>query len=53
MRLHECIFWRFKGEKSYRFGYPSDAGRGLIRMGFWNGDFTHGPIVDATEIETR
>ncbi len=46
-------YWRFKGEKAYRFGYATDAGRGLLRMGYWNGDDSHGPIVDPQDIEIR
>lgn len=52
MRLGIC-YWRFKGELAYRFGYVTEAGRGLYRMGFWNGDTSHGPIVDPEDIEVR
>ncbi|MCK9571593.1 hypothetical protein M0R72_21765 [Candidatus Pacearchaeota archaeon] len=52
MRTGQC-YWRFRGEKAYRYGYATEAGRGLYRMGLWNGDDSHGPIVDPYEIECR
>jgi len=27
------IYWRFKGEKAYRYGYPVRDKNGLVRMG--------------------
>ena len=47
------VYWRFKGEKSYRYGYPTQEKGGLVRMGRWNGDTTGGNIVDLKEIEIR
>lgn len=52
MRTGIC-YWRFKGEKSYRFGYATEASGGLYRMGLWNGDCTGGYLVDPFEIEVR
>lgn len=52
MRTGMC-YWRFKGEKPYRFGFATEAGGGLYRMGLWNGDTDHGPYVDPFEIEVR
>lgn len=54
MRVNECCYWRFKGEKQYRFGFPTWAkGMQLVRMGLWNGDWSHGPIVDPFDIEVQ
>lgn len=52
MKTGEC-FWRFKGEKAYRYGYATIATKGLYRMGFWRGDNDHGPYVDPDDIEIR
>ena len=52
MRIGSC-YWRFKGEKEYRYGYATHAERGLWRMGLWNGDTDHGPFVDPYDIEVR
>jgi hypothetical protein len=46
-----CYYWRFKGEKAYRFGYCTHAERGFYRMGTYNGDRSGGVIVDAKDIE--
>jgi len=46
-------YWRFKGEKAYRYGYATRVSGGLYRMGCWNGDDTNGPIVDPDDIERR
>lgn len=47
-------YWRFKGRGGeWRFGFLTDVGHGLVRMGWWNGDVTHGSIVDRSEIEIR
>ncbi len=53
MRMNQSCYWRFKGEKAYRYGYPTLAEKGLVRMGLWNGDDSHGPFVDPDEIEIR
>lgn len=52
MKLGEC-YWRFKGEKAYRYGWVSRANKGLYRMGLWNGDESHGPYVDPADVEIR
>lgn len=54
VRFGQGCYWRFIGDKSYRYGYPSRIdGSRLIRMGLYNGDFTGGYIVDEREIETQ
>ena len=45
--------WRFKGEKLWRYGWPTEAGGGLVRMGNYNGDTIYGPVVDPNDIEIR
>lgn len=50
MKSGEC-YWRFRGEKAYRYGYVSHVKGRLYRMGLWNGDTTHGPIVDPADVE--
>jgi hypothetical protein len=52
MKTGTC-YWRFRGEKAYRYGYASAVERGLFRMGLWNGDYTHGPIVDPQDVEVK
>ena len=51
------VFWRFKKTSPgpWFFGYRTHVhgSRGLVRMGLYNGDTTHGPVVDPAEIETR
>ena len=48
------VWWRFIGEKPYRFGYCTYvSGHNLIRMGRWAGDTVGGPVVDANDIEWR
>ena len=53
MRLStgKSCYWRFVGEKAYRYGWPSHVRGSLYRMGLWNGDESHGPIVDENDIE--
>jgi len=55
MRMAVGCYWRFKGGKAYRYGWPSrvPGSNGLIRMGCWNGDTISGIIVDPEEIEVR
>ena len=53
MKMGQSCYWRFKGEKAYRYGWPSQVERGLVRMGLWNGDTIRGPIVDPADIEVR
>lgn len=52
MSMGTMYYWRFKGEKAWRFGYTSPAGT-LVRMGRWNGDTCGGVVVDPNEIEVR
>lgn len=48
------IYWRFKKDgREWRFGYVTRVSGTLYRMGFWNGNDTSGPIVEASEIEWR
>lgn len=47
------VYWRFKGEKAYHYGYPTRVERGMWRMGSYNGDTTHGVIVDPSDIELK
>ena len=52
MKAGAC-YWRFKGGKAFVYGYASRVSGGLYRMGLYNGDYDHGPIVDPSEIEYR
>jgi len=45
------VYWRFKGEKVYHYGYPTQMDNGLVRMGRWHGDTAGGIIVDIRDIE--
>lgn len=46
------VYWRFKGDKPYRFGYCTYvSGPNLIRMGRYNGDTVGGTVVSAYDIE--
>jgi hypothetical protein len=47
------VYWRFKGEKAWRYGYQTDAQAGLWRMGHWNGDTSGGTLVSPEEIEIK
>jgi hypothetical protein len=53
LKSNTAYYWRFIGEKVYRYGYATMVSNGLYRMGHWNGDDSHGPIVDENEIEAR
>jgi len=54
LRIGSCCYWRFKGDKAYRFGFPSTIeGSRLIRMGAYNGDYSGGTIVDPNDIEIQ
>jgi len=47
-------YWRFIGEKAYRFGWPTPAPYGgLTRMGNYVGDTNGGCIVDPEDIEVK
>jgi hypothetical protein len=50
MRTGIC-YWRFKGEKAYRFGFCSHVQGRLYRMGYYNGDYNNGPIIDPSDVE--
>jgi len=52
MKTGSC-YWRFKGDKAYRYGYCSHVKGSLYRMGNYNGDYTHGVIVDSCDVETK
>lgn len=52
MRTGEC-YWRFRGEKAYRYGWVTEVKHGLYRMGLWNGDTSRGPIVDPNDVEVK
>ena len=47
------IYWRFKDEKVYRYGYPTLLENGLVRMGRWHGDTMGGIVVDLKDIDVR
>ena len=47
------VYWRFKGERAFRYGYPTQMPNGLVRMGRWNGDTYGGVIVNLEEIEVK
>lgn len=52
MRAGSC-YWRFRTEKVFHYGYPTPVGKGLYRMGLWNGDTLNGPIIDPCDVEVR
>jgi hypothetical protein len=49
------VWWRFKHDVPgpWRFGFQTDIGSGLVRMGDYNGDTHGGLVVDLKEIEMR
>lgn len=48
------VYWRFKGQGRYLFGYVSYTNNyNLVRMGCWNGDTMGGSIVDVNDIEWK
>jgi hypothetical protein len=47
------VWWRIKGKHVWHFGYMTDIGNGLVRMGPWLGSVDRGPVVSRDEIETR
>lgn len=47
------FWWRKKGTLTWHFGYCTHVGSGLVRMGAWNGDESHGNVVDPADIEWR
>jgi hypothetical protein len=54
MRMYTCCYWRFKGGKAYRFGYPHYIhGTMTVRMRLWRGDISHGTVVDVHDIEIK
>lgn len=52
MRTGPC-YWRFKGEMPWRYGYCTEAGAGLYRMGAYNGDTCGGVLVDRIDVEVK
>ena len=46
------VYWRFKGEKTWKYGWPTRIQNGLVRMGLFNGDSCKGPVVSEDEIES-
>ena len=48
-----CVYWRFKGDRPWKFGYVTYIEASLMRLGRWNGDVYGGFIVDPFEIEWR
>ena len=51
------LYWRWKRKDGqpaiWLFGYCTWVGSGLVRMGAWNGDTSHGNVVDPADIEWR
>lgn len=49
------LYWRFKRNApcEWRYGYCTWLGNGMVRMGAFNGDISHGSVVDPIEIEWR
>jgi len=52
MKTGVC-YWRFKGDKAYKYGYCTHVHRNLYRMGCYNGDTSGGIIVDVKDIEVH
>lgn len=54
-QIGTMVFWRFKKNApgAWQFGFVTDAGPGLVRMGRWHGDRAGGLVVDPNEIEWR
>lgn len=50
MKTGPC-YWRFKGEKAYQYGYVTEVGNGLYRMGLYHGCDNKGPIVKPIDVE--
>jgi hypothetical protein len=47
-------WWKAIGALEWRFGYCTYvSGPNMIRMGFWNGDSTNGPVVSIGDIEWK
>ncbi|KKL07798.1 hypothetical protein LCGC14_2582400 [marine sediment metagenome] len=53
MEYNQKCYWRFKGEKAYRIGYPARESNGLVRMAHYIGAPRGGPIVDLKDIEIK
>lgn len=49
------VWWRRKGALQWHFGYCTYIERSshLVRMGNYNGDSSHGPVVSANDIEWK
>lgn len=48
-----AVWWRFKGDGPWKYGWTSQQSAGLVRMGWWHGDTMRGPVVDPCEVEWR
>lgn len=46
-------YWRFKGERAWRFGYCTYKDSGLYRMGTYAGDTSGGVLVEAHDEEQK
>ena len=53
LRFGAGCYWKFIDEKTWRYGWPTSVGHGLVRMGQWAEDKTMGPIVDPKDVEVR
>ena len=53
MKTSGSCYWRFRGGKEYRYGYITHVKGVLYRMGLYNGDSVHGPIVDLVDVEIK
>lgn len=52
MRTGAC-YWRFKGDKAWRYGYVTHESGQLWRIGLYNGDMHGGYVVDPFDVETK
>jgi hypothetical protein len=54
IRYGTRTYWRFKGDKEWRVGYPARVVKyGLVRMAPYAGAVTAGPVVSVSEIEYK
>jgi len=49
MKMCEKCYWRFRGDKEWRYGWPTNAGDGMVMMGRWNGDKSMGVVDRGTK----
>jgi hypothetical protein len=52
-RLRMNVWWRFKGDREWFYGYKTIVEGGLWRMGKWHGDTSRGIIVSPEEVEIK